>query len=411
MEGKGSKHDDYNGDLSVPSSTDTDGEDNIGSTHSETATVDKWRLFPKRKMIALVVMGVITSALLGVALYYRHQKENTSSAQDPATLSTNEDLPWYHDCGTGSIRMYPLRPLLNLSSYAAPDPTILPIFTQEAIQANASSPQALAWNWIQRHPDFPDMPDWRKQQRMAMATLQFACDPFFPDGHHNQICFSPTDECFHPWYGYGFREDHPQGMCNEDGVLTNLDFSDLEFMGTLPAEISLLTALTTLRLSDNYLTGQLPTELGLLSSLEDMSFFVNDLKGTLVTELGLLTKLTRLWFGDNVGIEGPVPTELGRLTALEDLSLDYTSLTGSIPSEFGKLTALKSLVFSNSELTGTIPEELVSLTALIDLRLSQNNLSGSISEELSQQWSTRLKTVCLTAGNDNLQGNLPEDSC
>jgi hypothetical protein len=39
--------------------------------------------------------------------------------------------------------------------------------------ANATSPQAEGWAWVQDHPDVDDMPEWRQLQLKALATLLY----------------------------------------------------------------------------------------------------------------------------------------------------------------------------------------------------------------------------------------------
>lgn len=66
----------------------------------------------------------------------------------------------------------------------------------------------------------------------------------------------------------------------------------------------------------------------------------NSFVGTIPTELGLLTALSLLYLNTNK-LVGTIPTVLGHMTALESMYLTHNSLSGSIPTEFGRMTALR----------------------------------------------------------------------
>jgi len=89
--------------------------------------------------------------------------------------------------------------------------------------------------------------------------------------------------------------------------VTILDLSSLSLTGTIPTELSRLTALLDLRLGNNLLTGEVPVELWNLGNLET------------------------LWLHDN-RLTGDIPPELGELPKLESLKLSGNTFTGCIPS-------------------------------------------------------------------------------
>mmetsp|Transcript_18785 Transcript_18785/g.41103 ORF Transcript_18785/g.41103 Transcript_18785/m.41103 type:complete len:486 (-) Transcript_18785:228-1685(-) len=174
---------------------------------------------------------------------------------------------------------------------------------------------------------------------------------------------------------------------SEPAVCTSLTFG-LDFTGTIPTEIALLTGLSSLRFDGSFsmyngvpmqgysiagsdLTGTLPTELGELLALTSLKISGVDLTGTIPTEFGRLTHLRELTFEAINGIGGSIPTELFLLTELTLLRLSNwwgrskTNLQGSLPSELGLLTNLNRLVLYSMEgLNGNIPTEIGLLTQL-----------------------------------------------
>ena len=84
---------------------------------------------------------------------------------------------------------------------------------------------------------------------------------------------------------------------------------------------------TELNLSDNNLTGSIPAELGNLDNLEALVFAYNSLTGSIPSELGNLGNLRLLELAHN-SLTGPIPSELGSLDNLGTLWLAHNSLTG-----------------------------------------------------------------------------------
>jgi len=81
-------------------------------------------------------------------------------------------------------------------------------------------------------------------------------------------------------------------------------------------------------------------DVALLSdSLEELYFSFVDFSGSIPTELGMLSELRALILYWNE-LDGPIPTELGRLTNLEYLELTNNMLSGTIPTELGVLSNL-----------------------------------------------------------------------
>ncbi len=194
------------------------------------------------------------------------------------------------------------------------------------------------------------------------------------------------------------------GVTTDDsGRVIELDLSDNQLSGSIPAELGNLSNLTELVLWDNQLSGSIPAELGNLSNLTELVLWDNQLSGSIPAELGNLSNLTELVLLDSQ-LSGSIPAELGNLSNLVWLVLSDNQLSGSIPAELGNLSNLVWLVLSDNQLSGSIPAELGNLSNLVWLHLSGNQLSGSIPSELGNL--SNLTELDLS-GNQ-LRGCVPE---
>ena len=180
--------------------------------------------------------------------------------------------------------------------------------------------------------------------RAALAALYNATDGANWPRQRNWLSNAPMGE----WHGV---------TTDSDGRVTELDLSQNQLTGDIPAELGDLTNLEWLDLPINRLTGDIPAELGSLTNLEVLSLFDNRLTGEIPAELGDLTNLGELYL-DNNRLSGEIPAELGNLTSLQGLYLQRNRLSGEIPAELGSLTNLEELYLDNNQLTGCIPEGL-----------------------------------------------------
>ena len=251
--------------------------------------------------------------------------------------------------------------------------------------------------------------------RVALVALYNATDGSNWEKSDNWLSDEPLSE----WYGI---------TADFAGRVTELELSDNNLMGTLPAGLGNLSKLTNLNLRSNPLNGQIPPELGSLSNLrtlrlygtdlsgeiprelanlsnlETLMLYSNDLSGAIPAWLDELTNLKRLDLDDN-NFTGPIPPELGNLTELEILWLAGNRLTGPIPPELGNLDALKWLMLHDSSLTGAIPPELGDLDQLEVLYLQDNELSGEIPSELGDlEFIERMYLR-----NNDLSGEIPPE--
>ncbi len=159
------------------------------------------------------------------------------------------------------------------------------------------------------------------------------------EGPPDQTCSAiPTSvlEAFHSATGgAGWRNsanwltDAPlsswHGITVEDSLVTALDLSDNNLVGTLPPEIGAFLDVRSLDLSDNGLSDSLPSTLGDLERLGSLDL-------------------------SNNGFSGAVPRSIGRLDALGYLDLSGNEMAGALPSTFVELDVLDELRWRGSGL-------------------------------------------------------------
>ncbi|KAM3682274.1 hypothetical protein ACJW31_12G060500 [Castanea mollissima] len=162
--------------------------------------------------------------------------------------------------------------------------------------------------------------------------------------------------------------------------LTNLDFSNNQFSGTLPQNFGQLKNLVSLSFWSNSISGPIPMSLENLSSLTSLDFSHNLFSGTLSQNFGQLKNLVSLSFWNN-SISGPFPLSLGNLSSLTMLDLSYNLFNGTVPQNFGQLSKLELLYIESNMLEGVVSKSHFSnLTRLNTFyafgnRLTLNDLS------------------------------------
>ena len=171
------------------------------------------------------------------------------------------------------------------------------------------------------------------------------------------------------------------GVTCQAGHVSQLNLSDNNLAGPLPAQLSDLSALRVLALARNALSGAVPTGLGSLAQLQTLDLSENSLTGTVLTQLGNLAALQTLNLSNNQ-FSGAIPTQLANLAALRTLDLSSNQLNGQIPGVLSSLASLEKLALNNNQLTGAIPTQLGNLANLQQLVLSDNALTGSIPASL-----------------------------
>jgi M6 family metalloprotease-like protein len=202
------------------------------------------------------------------------------------------------------------------------------------------------------------------------------------------------DPCADKWFGV---------ECGI-GSVQNLDLTNNNLNGSLPASIGNLTDLQNLKLGNNQLSGPIPAEIGELVKLDRLLLNDNLLNGTIPAELGELTQLGQLLLNGNQ-LSGSIPAELGQLEEAWWLNLGNNQLTGSIPAALAKLDNLYYLYLNNNLLSGEIPRGLGQLSNLRNLLLNHNLLSGEIPANLGMP----AEFVWMNLENNQLSGSIPAE--
>ena len=177
--------------------------------------------------------------------------------------------------------------------------------------------------------------------------------------------------------------------------------------GTIPSQISSLTALASLDLSNNALSGAIPVFI---------TATVIPRQGSTPERTVYTPALTSLDLSNN-SFSGPIPFQLiVSLESIVTLDLSHNQLNGNIEGAFGNLADLISLDLSHNAFSGSIPAGLGALqTPVIDpmtgdffpvsrvtLDLSDNQLTGEIPERLG-----RINRLTLGICNNLLTGVVP----
>jgi len=258
------------------------------------------------------------------------------------------------------------QPTPNLSPTPAPTPYVVGLrdFTLQAME-NPESPQSKAYTWLRNDPKLANYSEAKREQRMALATFYYATDGNDWIVDQNWLSYN-VDEC--EWFSkFNF-------IGEKDEIINYVDYNHFEIFGSLAGEkqCSDNGKYLELVLPNNNLAGSLPQEISLLSALQRIELSGNSIDGSLPTGLGLLTQLREMTItnpsdGIRYKTVGPLPSELGLLTELRLLSLEKGIFTGTIPTQLGKIATLWELTILGSDFTGTIPADIWKLTNLTKL--------------------------------------------
>ena len=307
-------------------------------------------------------------------------------------------------------------------------------WSETSVLVQTGSPQAQALDWLvyqDRTLSHKSIDETALKQRYAIMVLYYACGgegwQSFDAGNLEAQSATPTCE----WVGDKFID------CDAGSKeVTILDLSARRMVGTLPAEVSLLTSLETLGFSFNFLEGTLPdayfdtlTNLSkcaltlsgfrpasrhrthrrlhnLHFSTEMMLFDKNEFAGTLSSKVGQLSQLEVLSLGENF-MTGTLPDELGQLKFLQELFLQDNGVEGPFFDQFGtSWPDLRFLVLDQTMLTGTIPET-ISMWNLQELSLVYAGFKGPFPSSAIESMSN---LEYINVGSKELTGPLPDFS-
>jgi hypothetical protein len=236
-----------------------------------------------------------------------------------------------------------------------------------------NSPQAKALKWLESSTNSGISEVQSFLQRYALATVYYSTNG--DDWIDNTGWLSERDEC--NWMSTA------ASICDELGKYAKLDLQENNLVGTLPAELGILSdTLRSINTRTNYLSGEIPSPMiSDLAKLEVLDLSSNSFSGVLTKQLFDATSLTRLSLFEN-NLSSSIPTELGQLTKLNVLDLGSNKLTSTIPPTIEKLSKLAGLSLFNNMLTGSVPTELSAIQSLKVLYIDSNNLGGPLPTEV-----------------------------
>ena len=111
-----------------------------------------------------------------------------------------------------------------------------------------------------------------------------------------------------------------------------------------------------------------------IDSTTEINFSNNNLFGTIPAEIGDLINLDSINLRNNL-LYGEVPSTIGNLSNLISLDLSNNELNGEIPDIFYNLGHLEQLRLSENDLNGIIPNSICNIhSQLYQLDLHSNNL-------------------------------------
>ncbi|KAK3229616.1 hypothetical protein Dsin_001497 [Dipteronia sinensis] len=162
--------------------------------------------------------------------------------------------------------------------------------------------------------------------------------------------------------------------------------------------------MTDLELSENNLNGSIPASLGNLIDLEYLYLRNNKLSGSIPLEIGNLLKLSVMQIDTNQ-FTGPLPHDICRGGLLQTFTVNSNRLTGPIPGSLKNCTGLRRVRFDGNRLTGNIAEDFGVYPNLTFIDLSFNNFYG----EISSNWVKCPNLATLRIAGNNISGRIPPE--
>jgi len=262
-----------------------------------------------------------------------------------------------------------------------------------------TSPQYFANAWMVKDPYLHTYPEWRQEQRFALAIRYFGANGhgWFRNDHWLSY---QVDECL--WYSSHPRdEDVEIPVCDDEGRIQVLNLTSNNLDGVLPFGVHIYSV-KVIDTSNNNMHGVHPIMSG-NGLMEQYILSNNSLSGFGAAEAEFLPEHLRVIKIDNnkftafvdvppffmPSIEvlnltgnlytGPLPTLMGQMSKLTYLLLGHNNFQGTIPTQLGGFESLQVLdLSSNMNIVGTVPDELAQVETLQHLDISNTMVSGAI---------------------------------
>lgn len=199
-------------------------------------------------------------------------------------------------------------------------------------------------------------------------------------------------------------------VCGADDMIVALELLQPmapSLLGTLPAELGLLTTLTEFVIA----TGD-PEEAATARQARPVILIDSDTSDgrqlqsndTNPVEIGDINSTM-----NEAMLTGPLPSELGLLGQLQTLQLNDHALSGVLPSEVGSMQSIVLFDLTNNQLTGEIPIEVGALGQMQELRLGFNLLNQrNLRRRFFNQENGMAQSLTALFLNDNLiEGAIP----
>jgi hypothetical protein len=156
--------------------------------------------------------------------------------------------------------------------------------------------------------------------------------------------------------------------------------------------------------------GIVVTDISGIEHVTEINLTNNNLNGTIPASIGDFPQLTHLTFWDNQ-LTGIIPPEIGNNTNLISLGLDENLLTGNIPSELANLTMMGNFWIADNNLEGDISNIYSSWPNLTILGIKNTLLTGDLdlsnNPNLSVLWAENnsLTTINVKNGTNSTMLN------
>lgn len=270
---------------------------------------------------------------------------------------------------------------------------VLPPITRAIVNVPGTC-QNWVRDWLRQNKFIDTYSVDRVRQRFALAL--FYCQMRGDYWLSRNGWLSDSHEC--DWFGKSGRDP-----CDRSERIRVLDLHGNGLQGTLPPELSLLSALWEVSLSDNAISGTIPSDFEKLYDLDTFILEKNLFHGSIPDFMWEFQDMVHLNLANNL-FSGEVP-DMVHFTSpnMRVLHLQNNDMSGSIPTTFGSLDWL-DLQLNGNSFTGTVPESIAGRRMEV-LRLHNNRLEGNF-PALSFDFNDARELREVTLHNNEFSGNL-----